>query len=128
MPDPKVTVELYESGLSMAAIARQTGLGMTVVRRHLKDVPKRSISDYSRYRVDPEALKKMYESGDSAYTIAERTGLGVATVYHHLHRLGVRVRGTGDSNRLDLDRQEVVRVYRSGMTSRDVARHFECDK
>lgn len=76
-----------------------------------------------RTRVKDEELVRAYRSGVGSYRIAERFGISAATVRSRLRRAGVRMRPARGTPRGPTV-AEVKRMRKTGMTVRELARHF----
>jgi tRNA (guanine37-N1)-methyltransferase len=83
-------------------------------------LPKRRAD---RATVSDAELVRAYRSGVGSYRIAERFGISPATVRARLQRAGVRMRPARGAQR-GPTAAEVKRMRKTGMTIRDLARHF----
>lgn len=76
-----------------------------------------------RARVSDEELIRAYRSGVGSYRIAARFGMAPATVRARLRDAGVRMRPARGAQRAPTA-AEVRRMRKTGMTIRDLAKHF----
>lgn len=76
-----------------------------------------------RVKVSDEDLVRAYRSGVGSYRIAERFGVSPATVRARLRAAGIRMRPARGTPR-GPSAAEVERMRRTGMTVRELARHF----
>jgi tRNA (guanine37-N1)-methyltransferase len=75
-----------------------------------------------RAKVSDEDLVRAYRSGVGSYRIAERFGVSPATVRARLRAAGVRMRPARGTR--GPSAAEVERMRKTGMTVRELARHF----
>lgn len=85
-------------------------------RARLPRVPRRQ-------KVSDEDLVKAYRSGVGSYRIAERFGIAPATVRARLRAAGIRMRPLRGTPR-GPSAADVKRMRKTGMTVRELARHF----
>ena len=76
-----------------------------------------------RVKVSDEDLVRAYRSGVGSYRIAQRFGISPATVRARLRAAGIRMRPARGTPR-GPSAAEVKRMRKTGMTVRELARHF----
>lgn len=84
-------ISLYQSGLSIKAIAEKLQTGKATVFRRLKEA---NIETRSAIRSDvsSDEIVQLYEMGLSPKHIAEQLHLGKDSIYQRLHNAGIKLR------------------------------------
>lgn len=80
-------------------------------------------------RLNADEIAELYCSGQTLVQIARRLGVTEGAILYHLRRANVprRKRGPHEpSNKLSLPTNEIVRLYQSGLSTFDIARHLNC--
>jgi lambda repressor-like predicted transcriptional regulator len=116
---PREIVDLYESGMTVAAIARRCRRSTTTVSRVLAE---QGVERRGRWGepLDPDLVVEEYLAGASAAEIAARHGRTPSVVAAILRRRGVRRRTRWD-DKAPVDPAEVAGEYLSGDSLREVA-------
>lgn len=122
-------VRLYqEAGRTAPEIADQFEIGSTTVYRALeRNGIERSQERYWKrvraLREDQESqVIQMYEDGHALESIAERFDCGSHAIAKIMRRHGVKVRSVGGQNKVipDDESEQIIRLYRSGMSQTKV--------
>lgn len=116
--DAKRVVELYESGVSGFAIAKQGGFPTTSVYRILREAGVEMRDGSRAPAVSSEralVLAKEYVDGASLKDLAGREGVSVKAVEFALRRLGVPIRPRGAQREQIPDevRDRIVSLYKT---------------
>jgi transposase-like protein len=131
--------DLLAGGLSMAEVARRTGLAYTTVTYHrdqLKEAQANGdamtppgctthqepeLAAYLHPVTSREEMRRMLEAGYSRAAVARAVGVSKSTVTYHARRLGLDVDERA-ARRYDWD--VVQRYYDAGHTVQDCVRRF----
>lgn len=125
----KSIIEMYRSGVTMAAIGEANGVSRQYVHRILvnEGIERRSYNGVSEHRMEPSEktlrIASMYKDGLSLETIGREIGLSITTVRYHLKRAGVKPRPSGVRPLLSNETCELIRAIVSdgGQTHRELA-------
>ena len=100
--DVKKVLELYNTGLSMAAVGRITGHQHGVINYHLKrnNIKIRSQRESRRKPISNEKIKHLYLSGLSAPAISEKLNITNQCIYDRLAEARVKTREHGEAQKL----------------------------
>jgi DNA invertase Pin-like site-specific DNA recombinase len=71
-----------------------------------------------------ERLIVFYEQGDSIYVLSRRFGIPRETVKDHLRRAKIVIRPGNQPKLTDSDKNEIVRLYESGLSIHKLALRF----
>jgi transposase len=139
--DRGVLVDLYvERGLSMPQVGAELGVSRTAVRARMVElgIPRRFRSPgpawRGPYRSPAEILTRRYlldvyrGQGTTVNAIAAQTGISTATVRRYLDLHGIARRGRGYHVRVPVDRRQLARWCRTGVTAADMAEWLGCSK
>lgn len=120
---PAQIVALYESGETVAAIARRCRRSTTTISRLLAD---EGVERRGRWGqpLDPDLVVEEYLAGSSAAEVAARHGRTPSVVAAILRRRGIRRRTRWD-DKSSVDPAEVAGVYLSGESLRVVAERYD---
>ncbi|HWF75055.1 MAG TPA: helix-turn-helix domain-containing protein [Solirubrobacteraceae bacterium] len=132
MPTTQAAIaELYESGVSVSAIARRLDLAPTTVSYHLERLARGPTTHVSGAPAPPEAavcdvptrhqVASLLAAGVARAEIARRLGISKATVSYHARRLGERI---DERCARRYDWEAVQRYYDAGHSVRDCMRAF----
>ncbi len=126
-------VEMYESGLSCRATARQLNeeLGATVAPQTVAAWARelglsRPVGDRRRVDLPKEAIR-LYESGLTLSEVSHRFRVGPTTVAKRLREMGVKVRHRGLRYARLSDKAWLEDQYvKSGKSAKAIARALDC--
>jgi DNA-binding CsgD family transcriptional regulator len=123
--------ELYESGLTVSAIARQLDLAPATVSYHVERLPGGPEGEHRAEKVPPEGVISgvptrqrvagLLAAGIARAEIARRLGVSKATVSYHARRLGETI-DERCSRRYDWE--AVQRFYDEGNSVRECMKAF----
>ncbi len=129
----KLSVSLYESGLSARVVARwmrgEHGIAITpqTVSRWVRELGKSRPVGGPRILVSGEESRALYESGLSLDQVAVRLRVGPTTVAKRLRELGVVIRPSGSRFLHTLTKERLRVLYvREGRTMRNIADEVGC--
>lgn len=92
--DPEVIKEMYESGETVANIARNLSVSSSTISYHLK---RMNVKIRPRGSSPPSDVKRLYEAGLGAQEIADMFLVSKGTVKRWLKMLGVRMRSRSEA-------------------------------
>lgn len=94
--DRTAVLQAYQSGVSMAALARTHGVRRETISKIIRDsgVQARSQRAISREQIGEAAA--LYRAGWSLARLGERYGFDGQTIQTHIKRYGVQMRGPHD--------------------------------
>jgi IS30 family transposase len=132
-------VDLYWGrGLSIPKIADHFGVTpMTVHRKMLQfGIPRRYPGGPPNHGLPPPAtvltrrfLKENYQRRRMTMAeIAALTGYSASTVSAYLHRHGLPTRVYRPTSKYDIDRHQLLKFRRNGLTVQQIACQFNCSK
>jgi len=129
----KRAISLYESGLSIRAVARKLKRDRDIIV-HPQTVGRwarlrglaRPVGDRRRIKLGEEA-RRLYESGLTLAQVATRLGAGRTTVAKRLREMGCVIRPSRIvyGHRLTADRLRKLYIER-GLRAQEIARRFRC--
>lgn len=94
-PLTPTVVRLYQSGLTLEAVGKHTGICASSVRNVLRraGVERRPPGHWTTPKGTLEYCARLYAEGRSTTSIAEELGVAASTVRRRLQRAGVQMRG-----------------------------------
>ena len=123
--DDDLLRELYiERKLSIQDVAKRVGHSPQVVGRHLQrmSVSRKPWEENKRRDLDSSEIARLYGRGLSTYQVANLLGCCYSTISSRLREMGIRVRTRAEQHRIDVDEDEVVRLYsKCHMTTSEIS-------
>jgi transposase len=122
--------ELYAKGMSLRAVAKETGVSAETVRQRLKaaGVKIRARSEYMHTRLlwdGLERIAQLYLSGLSAAEVGRRMGMRDDRILYRLHKLGIAIRPAGSYSQLaEEEKRRTVDLYMNTMSGVKVAQQI----
>ena len=110
--DVQEAVAMFDSGLGVAAIARELGVTTQTIRRALKDAGKLV---NPKATVDEEAIAQAYSEGKAVPEILAVYSITYATLYKILSDHNIATRKVSEATVTNLRLDRAVELYQAGV-------------
>ena len=124
-------LEDYKNYLSQQELTQKYGRSWSAIGSKLYDLgAKRGYpSTHKGYRlpITKAEIAVLYLTGKSIQELSVMCGCGADNISEHLRKLNVPLRGWAEpKNRLQLPNSDIVDMYQSGITSKDISKIYGC--
>ncbi len=122
--DPRIEseiIEMYSKGISIPAIASETGRSAQTIRNLIKTNPKaQAAKPIAVKSVDEVKVAEAYTSGERIPVILEKFGIQRPRLYYILSKYSVPTRQVDRENARSRAMEEAISLYKQGVVIRQI--------